>query len=473
MNRRTPLATALALLVSACFAPEEPVDQASSGTEGAESGSSGLASTTTSATATEGTSGMPTTGVSTSGNVDPSSGGADTSSGGLDADCESSVDCSGGLLCLDGACSPCSEIDDADSVCAADYPTQPVCGRNGRCVACEPDACSGSTPLCDPMVGCVACTEHEHCPDSACHLGGPDAGSCFDEADVIEVQAPGAFAELLGEIGPGQDRVLVLGAATYTFPVEQGFSIYDIDGEREVAFLGNGATVLEGSVGANAAVFGATDDESQVYLSNLEWNGTVQNGDIPILWAGPAAELWIDDSATRGTLQLGGGEAHVRRSNLFDGVGTPVGDPDASVQGAGSLYLENASVDPALDQIRINGLLDIRYSTVVIAGDFVCGDQTDGVVRNSVVLTGGEISEACEGAAWSGNAVNTAGFGTSVPAFDSQWFAPSAAVRFRLSPEGAEVFGDVAEWGDGDPLLDAEGDERPTMGPSTAGVDEP
>lgn len=464
------LVASLGLVPVACFAPDAPVETAtgtSDETSGAEP-SSGLPSGTGSETTTEG----PDESTS-SGEPGPTTLGDSSSGGVIDADCESTDDCNDGLVCLDGACGLCTQADDGDSVCVEGYPQRPLCGEDGRCVACLADSCSGATPVCDPSQGCVACTEHAHCPDSACHLGGPDAGSCFDTADVIEVQAPGAFAELLGEIGPGQDRVLILGAATYTFPVEPGFSVFDIDGEREVAFVGNGSTVLEGSVGANATFFNATDDASQVYLAGLEWNGTIQSGDIPVLWVGPGAELWVDDSTARGTLQLGGGDAHVRRSNLFDGAGTPVGEPDASVPGVGSLYLENASVEPGLERISINGLLDIRYSTIVVDGDFVCGDETDGIVRNSVVLTGGSISEACEGAAWSGSAVNTPGFGTSVPPFDAGWFAPSTAVRFRLSPQGAEVFGELAQWEDGDPRLDAEGDERPLEGPSAAGVDEP
>ena len=269
--------------------------------------------------------------------------------------------------------------------------------------------------------------------------------------------------------------MFVLGAATYTFPVSSEADVYDIDGEREIAFLGNGATVLEGSVGANAAIFFAEDDPSQLYLSDLEWDGVpaAQPNNIPTLMVGPAAELWLDDSTARGTLLVGGGSAHVRRSNLFDGLGVPFGEPDASVQGSGELYLENSSVDPGLPQFTFNGLVDIRYSTVVLDGDLACGDTFDGVVRNSIVLTGGDIQEACEGASWSNNAVNTTGFGTSVPPYMQSWFAATEAVRFRLSPQGAEVFGEMAEWAEGDPPLDAEGDARPTDGPSAAGVDEP
>jgi len=322
----------------------------------------------------------------------------------------------------------------------------------------------------------VPCDEHEQCPDSACHLGGPDAGSCFSVDDVIEVQVPGAFAELLGQVGPGEDRVFVLSSGTYTIPDTGGVGPYEIDGQREVAFLGNGATVLEGNVGANPSYFGGESDASQLYFSDLSWDGAADGGNsgVSMLAVGLGAEFWLDDSTARGAFHLIGGSAHFRRSNLVAANATPFAFNDAGLQGGGSLYLESSSIDAdPLTRVRVNGLLDIRYSTIVADEDFVCGDDTTGVVRNSIILTGGSISKECEGAMWSNNAVNASGFGVSVPAYNADWFNATEGLRFRLSAAGQAVFADIAEWEDGDPLVDAEGDERPTRGPSTAGADEP
>lgn len=322
----------------------------------------------------------------------------------------------------------------------------------------------------------MPCDEHDQCPDSACHLGGPDAGSCFSVDDVVEVQVPGAFAELLGEVGPGQDRVFVLSAATYTFPDTGNVFPYEIDGQREVAFIGNGATVLEGNVGPNPSPFISDSDASQVYFSRLVWNGAADGGNdgVSILGVGVGAEFWIDDSTARGAFISSGGSAYFRRSNLFTTNATPFGSPDTGLIVGGSLHLESSSIDVApLTSVSIGGALDIRYSTIVADGDFLCGDDTSGVIRNSIILTGGSISKGCEGAMWTNNAVNTSGFGVSVPAYDADWFNATEDLRFRLSGAGEAVFADIAEWEEGDPLLDAEGDERPTRGPSTAGADEP
>ncbi|MEM6290327.1 MAG: hypothetical protein AAGA54_03650 [Myxococcota bacterium] len=252
--------------------------------------------------------------------------------------------------------------------------------------------------------------------------------------------------------------------------------VYAVDGEREVALLGNGETVLEGSIGANPLFFADAEvDQSQLYLSDLEWDGgpASEPSYIPVIGAGPGAVLWLDDVTMRGTVQYNAGDVHMRRSNLFEGAGIPFGFPDATIQGNGGLHLENSSIAPELEHLRIGGNVDIRYSTVAVDGDVICAEDFDGVVRNSIILAGGSVVDACDGAAWDGNAVNTAGFGSIVPDFEQSWFAPTEDTWFRLSAAGIPVFEGLAEWEDGDPVLDAEGDPRPQNSPSTPGVDEP
>ncbi len=278
-------------------------------------------------------------------------------------------------------------------------------------------------------------------------------------------------------MGPGEDRVFVLSSGTYTIPDTGFVGPYEIDGQREVAFLGNGATVLEGNVGANPTLFGGDSDASQVYFSRLVWNGAADGGNagISLLAVGAGADFWIDDSTVRGAfIANSGGTAYLRRSNLFTTNATPFSSPDTGLIVGGSFLVESSSIDTdALTSVLLGGAVDIRYSTIVADEDFVCSAGTTGVIRNSIVLTGGSISEAWEGAMWSNNAVNTTGFGMSVPVYSPDWFNATEDLRFRLSSEGQPVFADIAEWEDGDPLTDAEGDERPTRGPSTAGADEP
>lgn len=394
------------------------------------------------------------------------------------AACEQTPDCNVGLFCVDGTCVGCDDTESPDEACADADADNPWCDSTGQCVPClESSHCPEFAPACVSGEGCSPCDEHDQCPDSACHLAGPDAGSCFSLDDVVEVQVPGAFPELLGQVGPGEDRVFVLSSGTYTIPDTGGVGPYEIDGQREVAFIGNGATVLEGNVGPNPGFFGGGgSDASQVYFSELDWNGAADGGNsgISLLAVGLGAEFWLDDTTVRGAFHLNGGTAHFRRSNLLSANATPFGFPDAGLQGSGSLYLENTSVDAdPLTNVRVDGVLDIRYSTIVADDAFLCGSETAGVVRNSIVLTGGSIADDCDGAMWSHNAVNTTGFGVSVPAYDSDWFNATEDLRFRLSDTGEAVFSDIAQWEEGDPLEDAEGDERPTRGPSTAGADAP
>ena len=467
--------------LSACFSPSEgpaagsATDSSSGSTT--DAGTAGETSQPTGSTTLDASSEGPTGTDPTSADdsTGPTSGAGTTTTEG--AACEAPSDCNAGLFCVDGTCVGCDDTESPDEACAEADADNPWCSADGQCVACtEASHCPSDAPACVPDQGCVPCDEHEQCPESACHLGGPDAGSCFSVDDVVEVQVPGAFAELLGEVGPGQDRVFVLSAATYTFPDTGSVFPYEIDGAREVAFIGNGATVLEGNVGPNPSPFNSESDASQVYFSRLLWNGAAEGGNdgVSILGVGAGAEFWIDDSTARGAFLNSGGSAHFRRSNLVAANATPFGFNDAGLQGSGSLYLESSSIDAdPLTAVRAGGLLDIRYSTIVADGDFLCGDDTTGVVRNSIVLTGGSISDECEGAMWSNNAVNTTGFGVSVPAYNPAWFNATEDLRFRLSGAGQAVFADIAEWEDGDPLQDAEGDERPTRGPSTAGADEP
>lgn len=466
-------ALSCAASLSACFSPSESPASATDSTPGSttDAGTAGETSQPTESTtldaSSEGSTGTDPTSADDS--TGPTSGPGTTTTEG--AACEAPSDCNSGLFCVEGTCVGCDDTESPDEACAEADADNPWCGPTGECVSCiEASHCPAEAPACAPGQGCVPCDEHEQCPDSACHLGGPDAGSCFSVDDVIEVQAPGAFPQLLGEVGPGEDRVFVLSTGTYTVPDTGG----EIDGLREVALLGNGATVLEGNIGANPSYFGGESDASQLYFSQLVWDGESGNTGYSLLAVGIGAEFWLDDTTAHGAFHLIGGTAHFRRSNLLSANATPFGFNDAGLQGSGSLYLESSSIDAApLTSARVSGALDIRYSTIVAEGDFLCGDDTTGVVRNSIVLTGGSISKGCEGATWTNNAVNTTGFGVSVPGYDPDWFNATQDLRFRLSGAGQTVFADIAEWEEGDPLEDAEGDERPTRGPSTAGADEP
>ena len=54
------------------------------------------------------------------------------------------------------------------------------------------------------------CTEHEHCPDSACHLAGDLAGECFAPDEVTFVADGLELTALFESVYPGDRKVVIL-----------------------------------------------------------------------------------------------------------------------------------------------------------------------------------------------------------------------------------------------------------------------
>ncbi|MEX1368024.1 MAG: hypothetical protein AB1Z98_33145, partial [Nannocystaceae bacterium] len=64
---------------------------------------------------------------------------------------------------------------------------------------------------------------------------------------------------------------------------------------------------------------------------------------------------------------------------------------------------------------------------------------------------------------------------TEVGAANAAWFINVTGGNFSLTPLGATVFDGIAQWDDGDPPFDIDGDPRPTTSgtPDYAGADIP
>ncbi len=125
--------------------------------------------------------------------------------------------------------------------------------------------------------------------------------------------------------------------------------------------------------------------------------------------------------------------------------------------------------------LGIAGQADLRY--VTIAGNSIgldCDNGATGVIRNSILTNVAASVDGSCSLSFIDNAIDESGFGgTMVPAFDPSWFVVSEGSRFFLSDEGQTVFDGIADWDDGDPLYDIEGDPRPTRALGYPGVDEP
>jgi hypothetical protein len=89
---------------------------------------------------------------------------------------------------------------------------KPICDTSAKvCVACTADqvgSCSGTTPVCNDVNTCIACTAHTQCSSNACL----PSGACADEPEV-------AYASMTGSDGGGctkQSPCKTIGAALAT-----------------------------------------------------------------------------------------------------------------------------------------------------------------------------------------------------------------------------------------------------------------
>lgn len=465
-----------ALLLVGCFNPNVQDEDTDMATDGAmtEATGPGMVTTMPSGGSTDDpgptTGGEPTTGttLSTSGvdTIDTMTTLPDPDMGspGETAECSDHDGC-GDNLCIDGVCMPCGDAADPDAACADADASLSMCADDGSlCVACTPDSCGGDTPQCDPQLGCAACTEHSHCPQSACHLGGPLQGSCFDTNDVVEVSDASELADALNATGSGEQRVLWLSSGTFEF----SGSIAVSDG-AEVAMLGQPDTVLTGGATSLLVHLGGL-----LYLDRLRFDdgparGITSNG----------GTIWLDrvTIVNYGIGMLVRGSAFARRSQFVGGAAD--GSPGSLVQVAvgASLRAENCGFgplgDPALD---VSGELDLRYATIAgNAAGFSCTSDGSGQIRNSILVNPGSTLSGCDSSnfAWIDNASDSTDVGEQVGSYDASWFVVSNGSRFFLADSALPIFEDIADWDDGDPLTDVEGDPRPTRERGFPGVDEP
>lgn len=391
--------------------------------------------------------------------------------------CVDNDDCTDGAapFCNDaGSCVACDEVPDGNAACAEADAGRPVCSE-GACVECtaeEAGACDGQTPVCGSGNTCEACTAHFECPDSACHLDGPDVGACFGEGDVQMIANTGQLNSALGGLGAGDQAVLVLAGGTYSTSVDVGSS-------TEVAILGGGGVTITGDGGLNAVeLIGSSITYFEgVEVANISGNGTACSG----------TSVWFDDSEVRNNAQVGldisgGCAAHLRRSVVRANSGGGVVVNGASLEARNSAISNNLGSSPGMQ--LFNGSIEVSYSTLV--GNFASGGTPDtlqctapsGFVRNSIVS--GESASSISGCAaldWDYNAVDTTGLGAtnddSIGAWDSGWFAAPDTGDYHLTASGETEFMDIAQWQDGDPLTDVDGDAVPTDVPSFPGYDQP
>lgn len=370
-----------------------------------------------------------------------------------DSDCNASD----APFCGDnGECVSCQLVPSGNSACSSKFPGSPICTDAG-CVACTEDdigACAGTTPICDvENASCVACTFHEQCPDSACHIA---EGSCFPEV-VVHVDGDGGqdFETIADALANTPDEAFVI--ILHELDNDDDYNNVALDDGRTIAILAapDEKPLIRGTGGSPGILVSAS---SSVYLRDLTVIGNTSGLGI----SADNASLFVDRSSI--VQNSGGGILLTNGSNLS---------------------LRNSFVGGSSTEIAVQvneSAANIIYSSLApssigVARALACSSGDSVFVRNSILVSGGgavgdEIN--CPGAQLSGSATEET-VGAFPNANPDDWFVGFNQGDLHLQNQGLTVFQDVATWSSGDPPTDIDGNARPDEDgtPDYAGADVP
>jgi len=315
------------------------------------------------------------------------------------------------------------------------------------------DACSGMTPICDEASNtCVGCEEHDECGDAACNLF---SGACLPADSVERVgvgQEHATLTEAMATVGEGAQATIVV----YE-PMADYNEAVTVDGGRVVAFLANDGDaprwVLTGGGAPQLTIM-----EGTVLMEGMQMSGNA--------------------SATDPGLLVNGGQAWVDRGRIVTNLGGGI-----VAQGGGELVLRNSFVGgsaPDVDAIALNdSTLDMLYTTAgggsILGGQaraLFCEGVSSAEVRNSILVSADPMPEVeCSGATLTNSATEV----ETGPLDAVGWFVGYASGDFSLTMAGADIFRDIAQWQEGDPSTDIDGEPRPNIDGTSdfAGADVP
>jgi hypothetical protein len=179
------------------------------------------------------------------------------------------------------------------------------------------------------------------------------------------------------------------------------------------------------------------------------------------LRVGPGASAWLD--RTRVVLNARGGIVAEEGSTLML-RNTMIGSNGSGGLGQHGLDVQGATVD-------------VRFSTLAnndaSEADSIHCEGGDVQVRSSIVVGSAGNSIDCAGIDIEHSALDELIEGdgnVNVGPWNFEWFDDEPG-NFHLSPAGGLKFMNIALWEDGDPLIDIDGDPRPTTTSDYAGAD--
>jgi hypothetical protein len=401
-----------------------------------------------------------------------SSGGTDTeeSTGSSESSTTGPMPCVGNEDCPDaaapfcepvsGECVSCNGMDDPNGACAELDPLYPVC-EGMACVQCTeaaPEACTGTTPVCDDASNtCVPCTAHDECGAAACNLF---TGACLPANAVVHVGAGQMYTTLTAAVSSfaeeGAEGTIIVHAAMPDYN-----EVVTVDGGRVLALL-------------------AADD----VVAPPRW--AVVAGGSPQLTVTDATVLLdglqLSGNANDVGLVVDGGRAWVDRSRIVDNNGGGI-----VAENGAELTLRNCFVGGSVNNVpalAINGATAAIVYVTSGAGfgtatALSCDPAATVIARNSLFVAEDAAGEEvqCPNATivHSAAELDLGGTNTALGPMNTNWFAGYGTGDFSLSAMHPGGIATAAQWNDGDPTTDIDGDLRPTVDGTAdyAGADVP
>lgn len=442
----------LALSAMACPTEDPPASsEASTSTDtgdftGTTSGSTGPSDSTGPGDSTSDSTGSSDSSDSSTGSDDTTTG-SDDSTTGSEVGCER---CDAALPhCVDGECVPCSEAPDPNASCAATSDEHPIC-FDGACVACtleDAGACPVELPVCAlPAHACVECTDHTDCPGSACDIA---EGTCFAAEQVVEVDAdacdPDDVCALDGGPCCSVDEALALPEDELAIIVHGGSNpVGSIAlADRRIAIRGApGGTFAANRISA----FGQLEiDGGRLYIAEL--------------FASASTTPWIIVSDGLARFDRATIEHLGAASVALDGAG-------AQAQVVSSVMFPVVATNPAYIDADGGATVDVRYSTIVLSAGTTAVTCTLGntvTLRNDLILSNSDLPVTlCPSAevTYSATSYNIDGDGNqTIGPYSSTWVEASM-FDYHLTDQHPMLIGVTAQWTEGDPLVDLDGEAR-------------
>lgn len=334
------------------------------------------------------------------------------------------------------------------------------------CTENDATVCDGQLLVCDTeAMECVPCTAHEQCEARACDLLA-ETPTCFDPDQVRRV-------------GSGQDDLDVTGAL---------MTVQSMGWTRAVLVLHEGGDINDAAtVSAGAVALIAAPGQSP------QWINTEAMNESTLSVSGADTRVYLDalrlSTGSGAGLFCDGAEVDVQRSQIVNNDGGGI-----SAMSGCEVFVENSFIGGSDNSAALNvnsSSADVVYSTLgggtINAWGLLCASPIAVGVRNSIIvalgnsITGGE-DVICPSAMLTDTATETAFMGMGnemVGELDlmnpEDWFVNYSIGDFSLQNDGLVLFDGVAEWREGDPPADIDGDLRPMVEgvPDYAGADVP